>query len=365
MRPVDPTRPRLRRWSAGALSWIVVLGTVLTLLVVAPAAAAPNKVGYPNSMAAAGDSITKAYNTGFWPFTDAPRNSWSTGGSIESHYRRILSAEPAIADRNFNHAITGAKIADLLGQLREIDRRRVAYVTILIGANDLCTDSVASMTRVARFRTQLETAMAELSAGSPRARIYVASIPNVYRLWRIYKDHFLARVVWRTLGVCRSLLLRPRSTDPGDVERRATVRRRTVRFNEVLATVCARYIHCRFDGGAVFGDRFTRADVSTRDYFHPSKDGQARLAEVSWGATFDFTDRSPPTSEAQAVPVEGGILVTLVATDDVGISGIEYRLDGGAWQRYAEPLVLEPGDALRFRAVDVNGNIEETNALTG
>lgn len=114
MRPVDPTKPRLRRWSAGVLSWIVALGTSLSLLWVTPAAAAPNKVGYPTSMAAAGDSITKAYNTGFWPFTDAPRNSWSTGGSVESHYRRILSAEVSIQDRNFNHAVTGAKMVDLL-----------------------------------------------------------------------------------------------------------------------------------------------------------------------------------------------------------------------------------------------------------
>lgn len=249
--------------------------------------------------------------------------------------------------------------------MRSIDRRRVAYVTILIGANDLCTDSVTSMTRVARFRARFEAAMAELSSGSPRTRIYVVSIPDVHRLWRLFKDDFLARVVWRTLGVCRSLLERPRSTDTEDVERRNTVRRRTIRFNEVLAAVCARYIHCRFDGGAVFGDRFTRGDVSTRDYFHPSKDGQGRLAGVGWGATFNFTDRSPPTSEAQAVPVEDGTLVTLVATDDVGVSGIEYRLNGGAWQRYTAPFVLASGDALRFRAVDVNGNIEETHALTG
>ena len=41
------------------------------------AAPAPNLTGYPNSMAAAGDSITRGYNTGTVPFTDQPGNSWS------------------------------------------------------------------------------------------------------------------------------------------------------------------------------------------------------------------------------------------------------------------------------------------------
>jgi len=221
------------------------------------------------------------------------------------------------------------------------------------------------MTSVDPFRSRFEEAMAALSADSPRARIYVLSIPNVYRLWNILKDNLFARLAWRTLDVCQSLLEDPRSTDPDDVERRRTVRQRTIAFNTELAEVCALYIHCRFDEGAVFEDPFTAEDVSRRDYFHPSLDGQRRLARVTWAATFDFTDQVAPTSTATAAPVEGGTLVSIAATDDVGVAGIEYRLDLGAWQRYAGPFVLAAGSNIRFRAVDVNGNIEETQALTG
>ena len=39
----------------------------------------PIIVNYPNSIASTGDSITRAFNTGSVPFTDAPANSWSTG----------------------------------------------------------------------------------------------------------------------------------------------------------------------------------------------------------------------------------------------------------------------------------------------
>jgi hypothetical protein len=39
-------------------------------------------------------------------------------------------------------------------------------------------------------------------------------------------------------------------------------------------------------------------------------------------------------------------------------------LDLGPWQRYADPFVLVAGSNIRFRAVDVNGNIEATHELT-
>jgi lysophospholipase L1-like esterase len=344
----------------------VALVTILTLHAITPVQATPNLTGYPNSMAATGDSITRAYNTGTLPFSDAAGNSWSTGtrASVESHYSRILVAQPAILGRNYNHAVTGAKMAGLEAQMRQVNDRGVAYVTILMGGNDLCTRGVAGMTSVADFRSQFERAMAALSAGSPRARIYVVSIPDVFRLWVILKDNLLARLAWRTLDICQSLLRYPRSTDASDVMRRMTVRQRNIGFNSQLAEVCAIYIHCRFDQNAIFSDRFQPEDVSRRDYFHPSLKGQQRLAQVTWSATFDFSDQVPPVTTASTAVVEGGILVSLEATDDIGVAGLEYRLNLGGFQRYMGPFVLTAGSNIRFRAVDVNGNIEATQSLT-
>jgi len=335
---------------------------------VAAVAAVPasNLTGYPNSIGALGDSMTRAYNTGTPPFADAPGNSWSTGttSSVESHYLRIRDVAPAIFDRTFNNAITGAKVADLDAQVAAVNEQAVAYVTILIGANDLCTPTVGRMTSVSTFRTEFEDAMATLSAGSPRARLYVVSIPNVYRLWVILHDNLLARTAWRTFDICQSLLEDPRSTDADDVARRRAVRERTIAFNAVLNEVCAVYIHCRFDEGAVFDDPFTSGGVSNRDYFHPSIRGQTRLARVTWSASFDFTDQAPPVSKAITIPAEIGIVVSLEATDDVGLAGIEYRLNLGPWQRYTGPFLLATGSNIRFRAVDVNGNTEATQVLT-
>jgi lysophospholipase L1-like esterase len=272
---------RARSAATALLSALVLSGTV---------AAQAGAANYPNSMAATGDSITRAFNTGLVPFTDAPWNSWSTGGLRSwSHYRRILAANPLIFGRNFNNARSGAEMADLERQAGLTVAQRVEYVTILIGANDACASSEAAMTPVADFRAQFERAMATLSVGLPAARIYVISIPDIYRLWSLFHNNSTAVFTWRVTGFCQSMLARPTSTAPEDEARRQRVRQRVVDYNGNLEQVCALYIQCRFDGNAVFEYPFRAEDVSKRDYFHPSLAGQRTLADVTWAAGYSFT----------------------------------------------------------------------------
>jgi hypothetical protein len=63
--------------------------------------------------------------------------------------------------------------------------------------------------------------------------------------------------------------------------------------------------------------------------------------------------RTPPRTATPRIPtslapVEGGTWVILAAGDDVAVAGIEYRLDLGPWQRYADPFVLAAGSNMRF-----------------
>ena len=132
-----------------------------------------------------------------------------------------------------------------------------------------------------------------------------------------------------------------------------------------MREVCAQYVHCRYDGDVVFDTAFVRSDVTTRDYFHPSSSGQAKLAALTWAATFDFTDATAPVSTATTAPAAGGTAVTLAATDDRGVSGIEYRLGTGPWGRYAATTLVPTGSTMTWRAVDVNGNTEATKSLVG
>ena len=337
----------------------VLAAAAAALVVAAPAAAGPAIVGYPSSMASIGDSITRAYNTCWFPYVDCPANSWSTGSSINSHYSRILAANGAIAGRNPNLAVTGAEMADLNAQAQNAVARGVAYVTVELGSNDVCASTEAGMTPVATFRAQLEQGLATLSSGLPNARIFIASIPDIRQLWAIYKDSLTARTVWALAGICQSMLARPTSTAQADVDRRNRVRQRNIDYNTQVAQACARYVHCRFDGNTVFSTPFVRSDVTTRDYFHPSGAGQTKLASVTWGATFDFTDVTPPTS--QGAFTDGAVTLTPTAAD---VKGIEYRLATGGWSRYTSTLPLASGATITWRAVDVNGNSEATHTLT-
>ncbi|MGZ6372276.1 MAG: SGNH/GDSL hydrolase family protein [Candidatus Limnocylindria bacterium] len=264
---------------------------LVTSLVVVFALSVPSgarAASFPKSMASTGDSITRAYNTGFFPYTDNPSASWSTGtsASVNSQYLRLLRLNPRIQGHNYNDAVSGAKMANLAGQMRNAVAQRVQYVTVLMGGNDLCTASVGTMTSVATFRSQLTTAMNTLTSGLPSVRVQVVSIPNAYHLWELFKDNFIARSVWAAFSVCQSLLADPLSTDAADVARRDAVRQRNRAFNDVLRDTCALYVQCRFDGYAVFNTVFAASDITGRDYFHPSTSGQAKLATVTWAAGY-------------------------------------------------------------------------------
>jgi len=242
----------------------------------------------PRSMASTGDSITRAYNTGFFPYIDNPSASWSTGtsGSVVSHYTRLLALQPSIAGHAYNDAKSGAKMIDLAGQLTTAATQRVDYVTVLMGGNDICTSSESSMTSVATFQSQFVNAMNAITSSSPSTRVYVVSIPNVYNLWSVLRNSFTARTVWSLFNVCPSMLANPLSIAQADVERRARVLQRELDFNGVLQSTCAQYARCRYDGGVVFGTTFVASDITARDYFHPSTAGQAKLAAVTWAAGY-------------------------------------------------------------------------------
>ncbi|MGR6318603.1 GDSL-type esterase/lipase family protein [Micromonospora soli] len=262
--------------------------TALVLLAASPAVAATTPP--PNSMASMGDSITRGFNACGW-YSDCASRSFSTGdySSVNSHYLRVRAVNPSIQGRNYNDARTGAKSADMYGQAGSAVSQGVEYVTMLIGANDACTSSESSMTSVATFRANIDSALNRVKAGLPGARVAVISIPDIYRLWSVGKDSSSARTAWSLFGICQSMLANPTSTSQADVDRRARVRQRVVDFNTQLAQACAAYgANCDFDGNAVFNYPFALSQVSTWDYFHPNTSGQAVLASISYTAGFNW-----------------------------------------------------------------------------
>lgn len=265
----------------------IVVAILLAALVmtgsVGPAVSAAPSPPPPSSIASIGDSITRAADVCCW-YGDHPGSSWSTGGAawdgVSSHFERLRALDPDI--RNYNDARSGARMSDGPGQAQLAVGQRAQYVTVLLGANDVCTSSPSTMTPVPIFTAQAHETLRVLGSGLPRrAHIFVASIPDITQLWELYHGDATAEWVWETFGICQSLL-DPTRTDAD----RLAVAQRIDDFNAALAQECSALTRCRYDGGAVHAYQFDKGDVSTLDYFHPSLSGQAHLSSVTWAASW-------------------------------------------------------------------------------
>src|SRR4051812_25184160 len=223
----------------------------------------------PSSIAAVGDSITRGFDA-CTVLSDCPEVSWATGTSpqVDSLAVRLLGRAGA-AERSWNYAVTGARMADLPGQMAQAVTRAPQLVTVMVGANDACRATASAMTSVADFRAGFEESMRTLREARPKTQVYVASVPNLKRLWSEGRVNPLGKQVWK-LGICPSMLGDADALDTAATLRRDTVQQRVKAYNKVLREVCAKDRRCRFDGGAVFDYRFGTDQLSHWDWFHPS-----------------------------------------------------------------------------------------------
>jgi lysophospholipase L1-like esterase len=250
---------------------VLALGIALVLILAGTATPASAAPPLPDSMAAIGDSITQAVDVccffGTWP-----GHSWSTGNApldgIASHYERIRARNPA------------AQMADAPAQARRTVDQGAQYVTILMGANDLCGWD-GTLTPTATFRAQFTETLDILQAGLPDTHVFVSSIPNLHQLWSVLRTNPVAQVVWQAAGICPSML----NFFNSPADRQAVIDRER-ELNHVLDQVCATRSNCRFDDYLTYNYDFTPAMVSKLDRFHPSLTGQSTLAALTWNASW-------------------------------------------------------------------------------
>lgn len=274
-----PKTSRGRRAIAIVAASVVLIGSLFST---SAASAAPP---LPTRMAALGDSITQAAMT-CSSLLSCPPNGWSTGttASVNSHFTRLRTAG-ASGLVAYNNAVSGALSGGLNAQAAKAVTQGAQYVTVQIGANDACTKSVSTMTPTTTFKANVAAALATLSTSAAAPEIFLSSIPNIKLMYEVNKSSTSARIAWGLLRICQSMLANPTSTKAADIQRRDAVQARVAEYNVALAEVCAATAKCRWDGGAVANYQFTRSDISTRDYFHPSVTGQAVLSSITWTAS--------------------------------------------------------------------------------
>ena len=218
----------------------------------------------------------------------------------------------ATRDGAFNKAISGSVMADFAPQAQAVaasmagvPQGTAGMVTVLLGNNDVCADTMAGMTNPEVFEDQYRAGL-DILANSPFSstlNLQVASIPDIYWLWNAKRTNFACSVFIWPFVPCQNLLANsgddcassasredPDMIYPGDganCQRRknfhAAIRDT---YNPILEEVLAEYQGAGKLENAEFVDvfdlRFESQHVNNGDCFHPSTAGHALLAEKQW-----------------------------------------------------------------------------------
>jgi lysophospholipase L1-like esterase len=228
----------------------------------------------------------------------------------EQYYENNASRDPL-----FNHAVSGSVMADFAAQAQAVitaaaqtPSGTAGMVTVFLGSNDVCAESLAGMTDPVLFESQFRAGLDVLAADSAtrNAQVHVSGIPAIYWLWNAKRTVFWCRVFAWPFVPCQNLLadpaddcesstsrLDPDNIYPGDGSncQRRKLFHALIRdtYNPVLHTVLEEYRLAGELPNASYTDlydaRFYSGDVNNGDCFHPSTDGHALLADTEWCRT--------------------------------------------------------------------------------
>jgi lysophospholipase L1-like esterase len=247
---------------------------------------------------------------------------WSTGYKpsdiVYSLNERFEDACPtdyyendAARDAIFNHAASGAVMADFVTQANEVVAAaqttlsgKAGMVTILLGNRDVCASTLDAMTDPVLFEAQYRAGLDVLASSNAtkNAYIHVSSIPAIYWLWNAKREDSRCLFIWNYVP-CQNLLKNPANDcggnsshlDPDHIhpdDGPNCVRRKEFHakirdiYNPILRDVLHEYIG---DGRLpnayfvnIFDVQFGPEHINDGDCFHPSIEGQALLAEENW-----------------------------------------------------------------------------------
>jgi cysteine-rich repeat protein len=248
---------------------------------------------------------------------------WSTGYSasdnVNAMNERFETIDPdaysennATRDSAFNKAISGSVMADFASQAQAVAAAAstipdgaAGMVTVLLGNNDVCADSMAEMTDPAVFESQYRAGLDQLSGLSfnDLVNIHISGIPDIYWLWNAKRGNFACRAFIWPFVPCQNLLANaaddcasaasredPDNVYPGDgancQRRKAFHAEIRDTYNPILRDVLAEYQAANKLMNAeyvdIFDVRFDSSHVNGGDCFHPSVAGHSLLAEKQW-----------------------------------------------------------------------------------
>ena len=236
-------------------------------------------------MAVLGDSISTGMNVSAY-LKEAKDLTWSTGKNLPaSHFSRFQSELGVTKIAAHNVAKAAVTSFDLGRQIDAIDSDQLDYVTMQIGANDLCLSVGKNEDQLNSYGSRIESAIDKLINRYPDVKILLTPVPYMNRLVELYGNNFKCKLVWasaKNFGLsCDSLL--GRSANQSSRQKFEDYRKD---LNEQLGEVAKRYPdNVSFNPG-IGNTSFEKSHISNLDCFHPDKEGQSLIADKTWDKSF-------------------------------------------------------------------------------
>ncbi len=232
----------------------------------------------PLVVSAIGDSITTGFNAR--NLGDNKVLNWGVGTSTElkSHLKRLEMLGYSVTSHN--SAIAGSKAADLPPQIDTAITNAADYVTMTIGANDLCSWPANHQVKLEEFKNKMTTEMTRIIESRPKIKITMSPIPNLYNLWEVGSVNAQCQSRWDFFGICAPLLNSKRTP-----KEREEFMGRWQDANQALEEVAGMFPENILFPKDAATTRFDFKHISEIDCFHPSVAGQDLLAEATWLAS--------------------------------------------------------------------------------
>ncbi len=235
----------------------------------------------PLKLGALGDSISRAYNINQLN-VENPLFNFSTGDSLANSVINRLRMKMQqngwrVNSATYNYAVTAETVlgvdSSFAQQAAVLASAQPYMVTVEIGVNDLCQGFLTNAAAQTQFRDRIVTSLRALTLSTkPPAVISLASLPRVFSLTQIpaLANNQICQFAWTLM--CPNLQIG-----------QAAFEAQWGAANQSLAQAAAALgPSVIYDGGAVGATAFTVNDISAVDCFHPSVNGQGKLAQAVW-----------------------------------------------------------------------------------
>lgn len=281
------------------LSWLLLVPLSALLSSCGEDAPKPPRLD-PTRLYSIGDSITRGFDA-YLPGDGLPV-SWVNGSlgfwqqflgapNVNSHNQRITTAFGSSGRTNVVGAVNGARWDDALTQAQNGIGGAPTYVTILMGGNDVCRDTILDLPTGEEIQAHVASTLQYLDQNlPPGASVVVVGIPDIKRLYDVAISGqggfglINCSAIWQTTAIgfpCGSML------SPDNTEADRLYAQNQNKFYNGLIQMEVRKkqsastrVHYKFL--PAMDTVFNSDDISNIDCFHPSGRGEALLSEMSW-----------------------------------------------------------------------------------